>query len=981
MPGANSIRVGGARIDFTADDGGYQRTVSRVLRRQGQLRRDHQRTAAAVRTSEAANRALVASVARLGTIAGAGILLSVGRSAVESAARISDLSDAYGVGIETLQEYRYAAQQAGIAQRTFDTALQRATRRIGEAAQGQGELLKTVAELGIQLRDNEGNLRSTEDVLDDFADHLAQTSDQGDRLRIAFKLFDAEGARLVTLFQRGSRGVRELREEARATGQVLSEDLVRGAKSLSDEIIVLEGRIRTGFQTGILTVTNNLDLLGVAAAAVGGVFAGRYAGGVAVAIDRSRALGRQERITLEVLENAAARRAQIATQEASAAAATTPRAGVARLAQVEAQIAAQRRAAEATRVHAAAQRNLARATTLAGRASRAAAGAINFLGGPVGALVTGLSVATAAWVAFADRSESAAASAVENARRLIDDARNSASGLTEIGDVAEQVLDRIIELEAQRNTFQSRFDPSATLQEGMDLVEPRIRAINAELSLLNELFEELTEILENEDASTNLARISAENRRVSLSLTDATRGARDLARSIADGAREAEIAASEQIALLGVSDAAAERQMRRLAAVARVRGETLRVTRALADAQADSSRAAALVEEQRALAESLALGTKARVAEEQRLKIAQRQAITAAERVAALRIELSSLQQIRIDREAIAAAVRREREARVAAAVVPVEADLTLDVAGARLEAEAFTAQLERGIESSRRALEAQRRILAAPFEARAGLDASLQVLGQFEETLAAAHAAAARAAREDELAHRALADAVRILDAAGASASDEEIERAETYRDTARATAEARNEAELYVLALAGQRQAAMAAAGAAGEVADAQAVLAERTKGLEVVTSIAQAGFRGLEDTLVSVATGGRATFKDFANGIIADMVRILTRTVITQNALAGARPRARRRGCGRLTAGRHRGIPGQFRGCRRRGRDPGHVVIRVPARRDRRGRASRCAPPRGRARRRGGSAGYEPAPRGESWRPRQGQGRTDQ
>jgi methyl-accepting chemotaxis protein len=110
---------------------------------------------------------------------------------------IAKTADKLGVGIEALQEYRFAADQAGIAQTTFDMAIQRFGRRAGEASKGVGEAKDALKELGIQLTDTNGKTRKIEDMLLDVADAMTKVENPTDRLRLAFKLFDSEGVAMV----------------------------------------------------------------------------------------------------------------------------------------------------------------------------------------------------------------------------------------------------------------------------------------------------------------------------------------------------------------------------------------------------------------------------------------------------------------------------------------------------------------------------------------------------------------------------------------------------------------------------------------------------------------------------------------------------------------------------------------------------------------------------------------------------------------
>jgi hypothetical protein len=101
------------------------------------------------------------------TVGGLGALIDRSISATDA---IGKTADKIGVGVEALQEVRFAAKASGVEQQTLDMVLQRFTRRAAEAAQGTGEAKDALAQLGIALRDQSGNLRRSEDLLADVAD-------------------------------------------------------------------------------------------------------------------------------------------------------------------------------------------------------------------------------------------------------------------------------------------------------------------------------------------------------------------------------------------------------------------------------------------------------------------------------------------------------------------------------------------------------------------------------------------------------------------------------------------------------------------------------------------------------------------------------------------------------------------------------------------------------------------------------------------
>jgi hypothetical protein len=60
-------------------------------------------------------------------------------------------------------------------------ALQHFTRRAAEAAQGTCEAKDALAQMGIALRDQSGNLRQSEDLLGDVADAFTAIEDPAER--------------------------------------------------------------------------------------------------------------------------------------------------------------------------------------------------------------------------------------------------------------------------------------------------------------------------------------------------------------------------------------------------------------------------------------------------------------------------------------------------------------------------------------------------------------------------------------------------------------------------------------------------------------------------------------------------------------------------------------------------------------------------------------------------------------------------------
>jgi hypothetical protein len=140
-------------------------------------------------------RTLGGALACVATVGGLAALVDRSLSAADA---IGETASKIGMGVEALQELRYAASLAGVEQQTLDMALQRFVRRVAEAAQGTGEAKNALAQMGIALRDQSGSLRRSEDLLGEVADAFTPIEDPAERVRLAFKLFDSEAWRWST---------------------------------------------------------------------------------------------------------------------------------------------------------------------------------------------------------------------------------------------------------------------------------------------------------------------------------------------------------------------------------------------------------------------------------------------------------------------------------------------------------------------------------------------------------------------------------------------------------------------------------------------------------------------------------------------------------------------------------------------------------------------------------------------------------------
>ena len=167
--------------------------------------------------------------------AGIGLLV---KSSLQSIDTLGKTAQKLGVTSQALQKLRYASNLAGVETRTVDMAVQRFTRRLSEAANNTGEAKDALKELGLNAK--ELAKQPLDKQMLKLADAFDQVQSSGDKVRLAFKLFDSEGVAFVNTLEGGSAALRQMFQEAEGLGFILSKSAVKGVEQANDAFMKLK---------------------------------------------------------------------------------------------------------------------------------------------------------------------------------------------------------------------------------------------------------------------------------------------------------------------------------------------------------------------------------------------------------------------------------------------------------------------------------------------------------------------------------------------------------------------------------------------------------------------------------------------------------------------------------------------------------------------------------------------------------------------
>lgn len=171
-------------------------------------------------------------------------LTAMTRSIAETTQASIISARAVNVSLQGWQQFGYAASLVGSNSEQMSGALGSLRDRALEAARGNWELRRAFRLMGVQLLDSRGQVRPTEQLMNDVADAFARVPDSARRTAAAVALFGEAGVGLIPVLASGSAGLRRAAEDARRLGLVMSDADARALTGFNTSMTRMTGSIR-----------------------------------------------------------------------------------------------------------------------------------------------------------------------------------------------------------------------------------------------------------------------------------------------------------------------------------------------------------------------------------------------------------------------------------------------------------------------------------------------------------------------------------------------------------------------------------------------------------------------------------------------------------------------------------------------------------------------------------------------------------------
>lgn len=140
-----------------------------------------------------------------------------------------------GLSTTTIQQLKYAEELIDVSYGTISASLTKLGSAMVKAKDGNAEAIDSFAQLGVSIYDSTGELRRSEDVFYDLIDALGRVDNEVERDALTMQLMGKSAKDLNPLILQGSGALRELAEEAQATGYVLDESQIQKLTEVDDE--------------------------------------------------------------------------------------------------------------------------------------------------------------------------------------------------------------------------------------------------------------------------------------------------------------------------------------------------------------------------------------------------------------------------------------------------------------------------------------------------------------------------------------------------------------------------------------------------------------------------------------------------------------------------------------------------------------------------------------------------------------------------
>ena len=167
--------------------------------------------------------------------------IAMGKKAFDTLDSIGKTATRTGFAAETLQALRLGAVESGSSVEALNKAIEKFSKNIGDViVKGTGEATYALDRMGITLYDNEGILKSNDQILREVTEGIKNMSSEVERNSALQGFFGRQGILMNQVFADGVRGLDLWISKAREMGFVVNGEAIKSVENFNDRFSELK---------------------------------------------------------------------------------------------------------------------------------------------------------------------------------------------------------------------------------------------------------------------------------------------------------------------------------------------------------------------------------------------------------------------------------------------------------------------------------------------------------------------------------------------------------------------------------------------------------------------------------------------------------------------------------------------------------------------------------------------------------------------
>lgn len=167
-------------------------------------------------------------------------MIAMAAKAASTADDLLTMSKNTGLSVEEIQKLQYASSFVDVSMDSMTGSIKKVTSQMASGA-------KIFDELGISITDQNGDMRDATDVWYEALEALSKIENETERDQASMELFGKSAMDMAGIIDDGGEALRQLGEDAEATGNILGQDAVEDAVAFNDQIDELKGKASQAF--------------------------------------------------------------------------------------------------------------------------------------------------------------------------------------------------------------------------------------------------------------------------------------------------------------------------------------------------------------------------------------------------------------------------------------------------------------------------------------------------------------------------------------------------------------------------------------------------------------------------------------------------------------------------------------------------------------------------------------------------------------